>query len=352
MEGGALKTLCDQAQSDNAKLRLNSLWALKNIVAGASNSTKMTCLKELGPGWLKHIVANDLEDSWSVTNPHLTDRDDGSSTPIRMNTPNAAGEQVDLLNAVSENSTENGQDVEGDEEEALKMSDSIGALAKGGRDRKQQLWECQPIGDGFPGTPGGEFGLRPLSQRALSDELAIQKEGLDFIRNLICGEHSPDMIDHLFRELGQDKMFELLTTKLRPRIFNAFTRDRRSSENGVRHVQPHTEIVASTCFTLVHIACGHPKHRQLLISQTELLKLLLPLFSHSCREVRVSLCWFIINVTWVEDNADKSNAKVRARELAKLGFVEKLDALEKDESLDCRETAKNARDQMKQLLHL
>ena len=352
MEGGALKTLCDQAHSVNAKLRLNSMWALKNVIAGASNPTKISCLQELGSGWLKQIVANDIESSSPITSSRLADRDDGCSTPIRMSTPNAAGEQVDLLNAVEEDSRETSQDLEGDGEEDLKMSDSIGALGKADRDRKQKLWASQPDGDGFTGTPNGEGGFYLLSHRALSDELAIQKEGLEFIRNLICGEQSPEMIDHLFGELGQEKVFELLAAKLRPRILNAFTRERRSSENGVRHIQPHTEIVTSTCFTLVHIACGHPKHRQLLVSQTELLKLLLPLFNHSCREIRVCLCWIVINVTWVEDNADKPNAKLRARELAKLGFVEKLDALEKDESLDCRERAKNARDQMKQLLHM
>ena len=352
MDGGALQRLCDQAHSDNAKLRHNSIWALKNIIADATNQTKMTCLKALGPGWLKQIVANDVEGSSISANTRLADRDDGSSTPIRMSTPNAAGERVDLLNAVKEDSRETSQDVDGEDEEDLKMSDSIGALAKADRDRKQQFWAPQLNSDGILSTLGRDPGSYSLLDRALSDETAIQKEGLEFIRNLICGEHSPEMIDHLFRELGQEQVFEMLATKLRPRILNAFTRDRRSSEHGVRHIQPHTEIVTSTCFTLVHIACGHPRHRQLLVAQTDLLKQLLPLFNHSCGKIRVCLCWFVINVIWVEDNADKPNAKARARELAKLGFVEKLDALEKDESLDCRERAKHARDQMKQLLHM
>ena len=352
MDGGVLQTLCKQAQSDNAKLRLNSMWALKNIIAGASNSTKMTCLKTLGPGWLKQIVANDVEGLRTSTTPRLVDRDDGSSTPVSMRTPNAAGERVDLLNAMKEDFKEVGQIIEGGEDEDLKMSESVGTLSKADRDRRQEFWASHPNGDSFLNTSNIDTGSYSLLHRAMSDELAIQKEGLQFIRNLICGEHSPEMIDHLFKELGQDQLFEMLATKLRPRVLNAFTRDRRSSENGVRHIQPHTEIVTSTCFTLVHIAGGHPKHRQLLISQTDLLKLLLPLFHHSCREIRVCLCWIVINVTWVEDNVDKPNAKARARELAKLGFVEKLDALEKDESLDCRERAKNARDQMKQLLHM
>ena len=352
MEGGALKALCTQAHSMNAKLRLNSMWALKNIIAGASNLTKMTCLEELGPGWLKQIVAQDAEDSSPIMASRPADRDDGSPTPIRMGTPNAAGEQVDLLNAVEEASRESSRGFEEDGQEDLRMSDSIGALGKADRENKQQQWSSQPCGERSLGMGSGETGLQRYINKALPDDLAIQKEGMEFIRNLICGEQSPEMIDHLFRELGQEKVFELLTRKLRPRILHAFTRDRRSSENGVRQIQPHIEILTSTCFTLVHIACGHPKHRQLLVSQTELLRLLIPLFSHPCKEIRVCLCWIVINVTWVEDSADKPNAKLRARELANLGFVERLDALEKDESLDCRERAKNARDQMRQLLHV
>ena len=354
MAGGALKALCSQAHSMNAKLRLNSMWALKNIIAGASNSTKKTCLEELGPGWLKQIVAHDVEDSTFqsfLVNSRHGDRDDETSTLMRMSTPNAAGEQVDLLNAVEDDSRDSSQGLDENEAEDLEMSDSIGALSKVDRDKKYQSTATN-TNKPFMWVPNSETGSQNHAHRALSDELAIQKEGLEFIRNLICGDQSPDMIDHLFRELGQDKVFEMLTSKLRPRILNVFSRDRRSTENGVRQVQPHSEVLTSACYTVVHIACGRPKHRQLLVSQTELLKLLLPLFNHVSREIRVCLCWVVINVTWVEDSTDEQNAKLRARELQNLGFIEKLDALEKDEILDCRERAKNARDQMRRLLHV
>ena len=41
-------------------------------------------------------------------------------TPIRMSTPNAVGEQVDLLNAVVEDFRESSQEAEEDGEEDLK----------------------------------------------------------------------------------------------------------------------------------------------------------------------------------------------------------------------------------------
>ena len=334
----------------NANLRLNSVWALKHVVLDASNAIKMNCLEELGPGWLKQIVNNDVDTANHITMSRSGDREDDSSTPIRMSTPNAAGEQVDLLNAVEEDSRESSQDVEEDGEEDLKMVDSIGALSRSELDRK--LYSHPSSGRGPISETAGLIGRRHSSQPALTDDLAIQQQGLDFIRNLICGSGASEMIEHIFRELGQDKLFEMLAAKLRPRVFNAFNRERRSSENGVRHVQPQTDIIVSVCYIVVHIAAGSTRQRQLLISQTELLKLIVPLFSHPSKDVRTCCLWIIINLTWIDDASDNMNCKARARELMKLGVYEKLEHMEHDADLDCRERARTAVNQMSTLLRL
>ena len=334
----------------NANLRLNSVWALKHVVLDASNAIKINCLEELGPGWLKQIVNNDVELSNYATVSRSGDREDGSSTPIRMSTPNAAGEQVDLLNAVEEDLRESSQDVEEDGEEDLKMVDSIGALSRTEVDRK--LISHQSSGRGTISEPAGLTGRRRHSQPVLTDELAIQQQGLDFIRNLICGTGASDMIEHIFRELGQDKLFELLAAKLRSRVSNPFNRERRSSENGVRLVQPQTDIIISVCYIIVHIAAGSTRQRQLLISQTELLKHIVPLFSHPNKDVRVCCLWIVINLTFIDDVSDNMNCKTRARELMKLGVYEKLEHMEHDADLDCRERARTASNQMSGLLRL
>ena len=334
----------------NANLRLNSVWALKHVVLDASNAIKINCLEELGPGWLKQIVNNDVETATYATMSRSGDREDGSSTPIRMSTPNAAGEQVDLLNAVEEDSRESSQGVGEDGEEEFKMVDSIGALSRAELDRK--LYSHPSSGRGPIAEPAGLIGRRRSSQPALTDELAIQQQGLDFIRNLICGSGASDMIEHIFRELGQDKLFEILAAKLRPRVFNAFNRERRLSENGVRHVQPQNDIIVSVCYIVVHIAAGSTRQRQLLISQTELLKLIVPLFSHPSKDVRACCLWIVINLTWVDDASDNLNCKARARELMKLGVYEKLELMEHDADLDCRERARTASTQMSGLLRI
>ena len=331
----------------NAYLRLNSVWALKHIVLEASNAIKMSCLEELGPGWLKQIVNNDVEAPYHANVSRIGDREDDSSTPIRMSTPNAAGEQVDLLNAVEEDSRESSQDIEEDGEEDLKMVDSIGALSRAELDRK--LCSHPSSGRGIVSETAGFTGRR-RSLQPLTDELAIQQQGLDFIRNLICGNGAADMIEHILSEFGQDKIFELLAAKLRPKVFNAFNRERRSSENGVRHVQPQTDLIVSVCYIVVHIAAGNTRQRQLLISQTELLKLIVPLFSHPSKDVRVCCLWIVINLTWVDDASDNMNCKARARELVKLGVYERLEHMEHDADLDCRERARTASTQMSSLL--
>lgn len=311
----------------------------------------MACLEELGPGWLKQMLMNDTEPSSPLYGVRTGYREDGGTTPIRMNTPNAAGEQVDLLNAVVETSRERSQGLNDDGDEDLRMSDSVGGLSHG--DDHESKFHGKPT---FPASEGLDGSLSEhlaphLSQRAMSDETAIQKEGLEIIRNLICGEQSTDMIDHVFRELGPEKYFDLLAAKLRPKILNAFHRDRRGPDTGVRHIQPPMEIVVSVCYNVVHIAAGQSRHRQQLVRHADLLRLIVPLFHHSAREVRACCAWIVINLTWVEDNSDKLNAKLRAQELARLGFFDKLEGMEKDESLDCRERGKTAREQMRTLLH-
>ena len=328
----------------NASLRLESVWALKHLVHTAPNSLKMTCLEELGPGWLKQIICNDTEDL-SLFPGYRGDRDMGMGTPITMGTPNAAGEQVDLLNAVEERSRESSQVVEDDEEDEVRMVDSIGALSRPESNHRQPVLFRRPSSQGT--TKESEFSL---TNRMRTDDLAVQEQGLNLIRNLICGTGAPEMIDYLFRELGQDKVFDMLAIKLQPKATHSFIREKRSPENGIRQVPPPTEIIIAVIYIIVHIAAGLPRHRQLLISQSELLKLLVPLFGHAHTEIRVCCAWLVINLTWVDDQSDQMNCRSRAHELVKLGIYAKLEVLENDNDLDVRERTKTAIHQLSNLV--
>ncbi|SLM33866.1 Armadillo-type fold [Lasallia pustulata] len=354
IQAGILRILCEHAHSTHAKLRLNSVWALKHLVYTAPNTLKMKCLEELGPGWLKQIICNDTEDL-ALSAGIRGDRDTTYGAPITMGTPNAAGEQVDLLNAIQEDAADYNRGVFDDEEDDTNMVDSVGPLSGAPFDgRARPTFPSLDYGLTAPpdstrprvgGTSDVDFSA---SHQARSDDLAIQEQGLDLIRNLICGSGAAEMIDYMFKELGQGKLFDMLATKLRPRVLNA--RDRRSAENGAKQIAPPTEIVISVCYIIVHIAAGHPRHRQLLINQSELLKLLVPLFSHPHKEVRVCCAWVVINLTWVDDQSDNLHCKSRAHELRKLGISEKLEALKSDPETDVRERTKTAIHQMSALL--
>lgn len=334
LEAGILKTLCDHARSMDPNLRLSSVWALKHLVLSAPKHLKRECLDELGPGWLKQLVCNDMDDSTSAFGARSS-REASIGTPLAMGTPNAAGEQVDLLNAPY-GSRAGGRGPIEDEEDELRMADSIGALSRPDLDLQQG--ERRPSSG--RAARGGSGSIAPNQSRA--DNLAVQKEGLDFIRNLICGNDALDMIDYLFEELGQDKIFEMLTSKLQPRLINAFNRDRRSLETSVRQRQPQTDIVLSVCYIVVHLAAGLPRHRQLLISQPELLTLMLPLFGHAHHEVRSCCAWIVINLTWMDDQSDQLSCRERAQKLVSLRWFEQLQMLESDPELDVRERTKTA----------
>lgn len=201
-----------------------------------------------------------------------------------------------------------------------------------------------------------ENDLDPV-RKARGDDEAIQEQGLDFIRNLIGGGHSgnsadslndtTEMIDFLFSTLGQDRLFEILASKLRTKVFHPFSRrDRTGSET--RIAPPKPKIIVSVIYILVHIAASIPRHRQLVVSQTELLRQLQKLFTSKDREVRVALCHLINNLTWQDNASDGPGCSQRAQELKNLGFLTKLEALkEGDDELDVRERAKSALWQMK-----
>ena len=336
LQADILKVLCEHAHSMIAELRLNSVWALKHLVLGAPNSLKIKCLEELGPGWLKQIISNDTDDFAILSGPR-GDQDTDSRTPVTMGTPNAAGEQVDLLNAVENSSRESSQAFDDDGDEDFKMVDSIGALSRPHYEHISNLL----LSDQHDSH---------VNEAGIIKRHDIEHQGLDLLRNILAGQGAADMIDYILREFGQDTLFELLANKLRPRFLNTFTRERKSVENGVRQVQPPTTIIIPVLYIIVHIAAGLPRHRQLLVSQSELLKLVVPLFTHTDPEVRCPCAWIVINASWHDNSADLPNSRSRARELVKLGFYEQLEAIETDQSLDVRERTRTALTQMATLL--
>ncbi|OBT67931.1 hypothetical protein VE03_02528 [Pseudogymnoascus sp. 23342-1-I1] len=338
---GVLKILCQHAHSANVNLRLNALWALKHLVQSAGNDIKMACVEELGQGWLVQLICEDTEDDavyTSSTRSTVVDQDND----VHMN----YSDDEDYKQKMADNTT--------GVSSANKTSGFSQKFPESERSKAISGSTSQLVNSRFAALHKGE--LSP-GKKARENDTAVQEQGLDLIRNLIGAYNSTgpaensDMIDFLFHSFGQDQIFEILASKLRPKVINPFSK--RGSDNGsgngeTRIVPPQPEIITSVEYILANVAASVPRHRQQVVAQTELLKLVLEQSSHPDKEVRLALCWLVINLTWVEDDQDTVTRTQRVRELTKLGFLAKMEVLERDSDLDVRDRAKTALWQMKQ----
>ncbi|OJJ44141.1 hypothetical protein ASPZODRAFT_135623 [Penicilliopsis zonata CBS 506.65] len=314
-----LPTLCEHAHSPDTKLRIESLWALKHVAYSSANDVKIKIIDALEPQWLKQIIMQD------PTRAALFRRDEMESAgtaALGMGTANSAGEQVDLLNPM--------EDVQ-DAEDDFKMSDTMPSskmslemfLPDVRRRRKLVM-----IGD-----------LDQTTQ-ARQDDIAVQEQTFDLLRNLICGTGAPEMIDYLFKTIGQDALLDALANKLRPRSIHLAHRPLASSSSRLLQVPP--EILVSVTYVIIHLAASVPRHRKLLVAHDDLLRNLLGYFNHPQRDVRANCVWVMINLAHEDDQTDRPGCRDRSLRLKSLGVMDRLAALEDDADLDVRERTKTA----------
>jgi hypothetical protein len=242
------------------------------------------------------------------------------SSGIAMGRVNSFGEQVDILNPM-EDSGELGEDFKmGDSMPSSKMSLDM-FLPDVRRRRKLVL-----------------HGSLEQSTQSRQDDIAVQEQMFDLLRNIICGEGAVEMVDFLFREIGQDELLDALANNLRPRSIQLA--HRRESSSRPLHVP--TEILSSVSAVVIHLAAGPIRHRRVLMSHPDLLQSLTNYFNHSNREVRLNCVWIVINILYVEDSSDRDGCRERASQLKALGIADRLDSLKDDPDLDVKERTKTA----------
>ncbi|ENH72429.1 hypothetical protein FOC1_g10013085 [Fusarium oxysporum f. sp. cubense race 1] len=324
-ENGVVTVLCEHAHSQNPALRLNGLWALKHFVDAVGPDLKKACLAELGSHWLQQLVCDDTED---MALQLAKERE-------------ASGLDMD-----------DDVDMQPSDEPHRWIYGSNGMLRELNAADSSRLRQVE---DKLAAVRESE--LNPV-RRARNDDVAIQEQGLDMIRNLIGRPRSglspettnetTEMIDFLLHEFGSERLFEILSSKLRPKVHRPFSR-RVTSGREPRMFHPQSKIIVAVIYILTHIAASISRHQQMIIAQTDLLKLLAQQASSKDREVRVALCHFIINLTYKDDDGEAQACAIRAHELRKLGFYSKMEALTKqDGDLDVRERAKTAAYQIEQ----
>ncbi|KAH8714370.1 armadillo repeat protein [Ilyonectria robusta] len=319
-ENGVMKVLCEHAHSDNPALRLNALWALKHFVDAVGPELKKACLEKLGTEYLVQLICDDTEDSTLHMGQERETSGIDMDDDIEMEPSDVPHRWLYASNGL-----------------VRELDSSRSTKLRQAEDKLAAVRESE---------------LNPV-RRARNDDLAIQEQGLNFIQNLIgrpeaglaseTTSETAEMVDHLFNELGQDRMFEILASKLRAKVLHPFSRRTPVAGRETRVLHPQAKIIMAVIYILVHMAASIPRHRQLVIAQTELLKLLAQQASSKDREVRVALCHLIINLTWQEDDGEAQSCAQRAQELRKLGFHTKMETLKhQDGDLDVRERAKTA----------
>ncbi|KAK2755756.1 hypothetical protein FQN54_005906 [Arachnomyces sp. PD_36] len=328
---GVLPTLCEHAHSPNRELRLESIWALKHMAYNATNDIKMKIIQALEPGWLKQVISQDTGDS-SVSKKSDEDMKNGPS--IAMGTSNSAGQKVDILNPHKDDRQEENS---GSEEDS-KMTDTVLNPQKTsldtvlGDNRKRKL------------TLNGDL---DHTKQTRKEDIGIQEQVLDLVRNVICGAGASEMIDYIFAELGQNDLLDILADKIRPKKINVSNRKDTSAS---KTIPVPDRILVSVTFVLIHLGAGLPRQRQLLVRHPDLLKSIVPHFNHSDRNVRVNCVWVAINLTYQDDQGDRTACRERAMKLKSLGFLERLESLKTDPDLDVRERTKIALNQITTLL--
>ncbi|PHH75802.1 hypothetical protein CDD80_2051 [Ophiocordyceps camponoti-rufipedis] len=326
---GVMRILCEHAHSPNPALRLNALWALKHFVDAVGPELKKASLEKLEAEWLVQLICDDSHDArFRETGGHADDGD----ADMDMLPPDQPLRWLYGANGSV-------RELDGSRSTRLRQAE----------DRLTTLLETE---------------FNP-ARRARNDDVAIQEQGLDFIRNLIgrpgsgAASETPsettEMIDFLLGELGQKRLFDILASKLRPKKLHPLPLPRRTAtgtmtgREAARVMHPQARIIVAVIYILVHMAASIPRHRQLVVEQTDLLRLLAQQSSSKEREVRVALCHLIINLTWQEDGGEARQCQSRVLELRRLGFQSKMDTLKhQDRDLDVRERAKTAAWQMEQ----
>ncbi|SMY28428.1 unnamed protein product [Zymoseptoria tritici ST99CH_1A5] len=326
---GVVRTLCEHARSNSPALRLSSLWALKHLVFASPKDLKFATLEELGTGFLVGIIQGEQREGPS----------NGGGVSVNLSTPNAAGEQVDILNPSSMDvdepivdTPEEPMDEDEDDDEAGN-DDGDMIFDEQSRTYYQSSQMRSTLDLPAPAFSSKRYlsSMRELEQDeeylSRRDEAATQQQALDFIRNFINGEDCAVFSDHIMNTIGSAQVYDLLTAKLAPL-------PSRSTTTTTRPLHNPTELILSTVHVIIHLANASPRHRQMLIAQKPLLSALLPHFHHPDPRVRVMCVWAINSLTWIEEEGDRREAKQRSNELKAMGFEQAVKSLKDDPVLD------------------
>ena len=208
------------------------MWALKHLVDGADNDLKKQALEELESGCLVRLICDDIED-------------EALHTRVQLEQDNR--------------DIDNDEDMDGMAFEDFSNSAMYPCGQAGPKPASLRLQRAERK---ISMLREAELNL---TRKARNDDLAIQEQGLNFIRNLICLPSPPgEMVDYIFNEIGQDRLFEILSSKLRVKVLHPFGRKYATAPDS-RVLYPQAKVIEAVVYVLVNIAASVPRHRQLVM---------------------------------------------------------------------------------------
>ncbi|KAK5700202.1 hypothetical protein LTS12_028444, partial [Elasticomyces elasticus] len=231
------RILCQNVHSPNTKLRIESLWALKHVAYRSTNDINMKIIDAVGPDWIRKVITQDP--TRALTRRGLDTEMEGG-TPVGMGRINSAGEHVDLLNPIDDSA---------DQDEDSKMADPV---------QTSKVTMVSFLPDATRRRKLALNGDLDQTTQARQDDIAVQEQTFDLIRNLICSTESSEVIDYLFKQVGQDVILDSLADRLRPRSIPLPHRRESSSNNRMLHAP--TEILVVVTFVLIHFAASISRH--------------------------------------------------------------------------------------------
>jgi hypothetical protein len=339
---GVVATLCAHARLASPTLRLSSLWVIKHLVHVAPKELRISVLGELGTGWLVSAITGEHGQGQNDRGAAENSNSNGGVS-VGMGS-NAAGEQVEILNPSS------GMDLDEDEDNEDHPQDTDdGEIMYD--EPSNTHYQASSLRSTLPALQTSVFNsarylasIRENEQnpalQARRNDIAIQEQALDFLRNLIGGDCCAEMAEYIFQELGHQKIFDLLTVKLSP--ISLSHRSSSSNSGAGQPIYHPTSLVAAAIHVIIHLANGSRSQKSLLVSQRPLLQAWLPHFEHSDRHVRVLCTWGVNNLTWIEDERDRVEARLRVQALREVGIEAAVRKLVNDSDLDVRERVKTA----------
>lgn len=325
---GVIKILGSQLHSPHVRLRFEALFALRNLIYDSPKEVRLQILETCGIDYIARILAS-TDDKSIVDFPPLDPNGGMEYNPFMTPT-------IDV-----------GMDGVPDHPAAL-IADSSGSEDASVLKQQQEL--CRQ-------------GVSPHAEQRHIHRLSlgIQAQALVMIRHFITPPDASVLFDRFIDHLSIPRFFELLANKLRPFSSSSsdpldtnMSFDNMTASMSTEYAEP--QILEYTIMVLVHISACEPRHRALLMNQSEFLRSLQPLLKHPNRGVRQSLLHMVSQLTHERSDEELQSVRGRARTFRQWGWLSDIERLENGipgedgKDIDQREAAKRASQQIRGLV--